>query len=429
MDMQNRTSHLNLNIKGAFQHASSCANQQNMDLVMKLIQKDADHHHLFFNDEGFHNHLVHQLLADYSLGANRPRLEKAYEDNAIFQCPKRLAQSDFLWNSLQCLGNENYYTSYLNFFQEEVQKKGVKRCIEYYIFEQDPKLGLFSRFIAGVYHPIIHLGYGIEFNYPLMVAEGLAWIAVHKPRSNQFFEPIKENKHALQSDSSSTALEIILSVHQDSRLDGIAHWTDDNKYTTVINKASDLLQEYCRQWPVSALLDGKNSLRERATELQILAASMYAGSYRPGDETILDFFLMHTLTSSLFLHCYVELLDPNYAAALLRGKFAADLVWYIAHGRPYLNIEQFITYPDLLDWDQIISKAIASEDDHVPKAIRALIHASHYDKHTLSPEIYQGMASLTVNENLFWSLDAIGFDEARYGNKKKQQAKTRIIHV
>jgi hypothetical protein len=110
-------------------------------------------------------------------------------------------------------------------------------------------------------------------------------------------------------------------------------------------------------------------LRARATELQILAAALHAASCRPGKEIMLDFFLMHTLTSSLFLHCYVELLDPRYAASLLRGKFAADLAYYIAHGRPCLNFEQFKSFPRLLSWEQVISKAIASEDDHVPKAI------------------------------------------------------------
>jgi hypothetical protein len=84
-----------------------------------------------------------------------------------------------------------------------------------------------------------------------------------------------------------------------------------------------------------------------------------------------------------------------------------------------------------LTWDQIISNAIASEDDHVPKVVRALIHASHYDKtQVLSSDIYQAMASLSVDDNLFWSLDAIGFDEARNSNKQKnKQAKTRVIHV
>lgn len=168
--MQQKTSCLDLNVKGAFQHAHSCDNQHNRDLVIKLIQKDADHHHLFFNDEKFHNHLVHQLLADYSLGAELLRLEKAYHDNAVYQRERRPLKSNFVWNSLNCLGNEDYYTSYVNFFQEEIQKRGSKRCIEHYIFEQDSRLGLYSRFLSGVYHPLIHLGYGIEFNHPLMLA-------------------------------------------------------------------------------------------------------------------------------------------------------------------------------------------------------------------------------------------------------------------
>jgi hypothetical protein len=43
-------------------------------------------------------------------------------------------------------------------------------------------------------------------------------------------------------------------------------------------------------------------------------------------------------------------------------------------------------------------------------------------------EIYQAMASLTVDDNLYWSVDAIGFDETWQSNKKKEQlANTRIL--
>ena len=263
--MQNKTSHLDLNVKGAFPHKPSCANKLNLDVVMKLIQKDAEHHHLFFNDEGFHNHLVHQLLADYSLGADVPRLEKSYEDNAVYQRPKMPLKSDFVWNSLQCLGNDEYYSSYVNFFQEEVQKKGIKRSIEHYIFEQDSNLGFYPRFLAGVYHPLIHLGYGVEFGHSLMLAEGLAWVAVHQPRSSKFYEDI--NKESENQSPLSTALEIILSTHADSRINGVVKWADEDKYTTVINTIPDLLHEFCRQWPVSESLDGPIGLRARATEL------------------------------------------------------------------------------------------------------------------------------------------------------------------
>ena len=426
-----------MHISGAFQHASCCSDVENKDIVLRLIQKDAACHHLFFNDDGFHNHLVHQLLADYSLGADVLRLEKVYQDNALYQRPRRPDKSGFVWDSLDCLGNDDYYTDYVNFFLEELQTTGIKRCVEHYIFEQDPKLGMFARFFAGVYHPMIHLGYGIEFGIPLMVAEGLAWVAVHQGRFQKFFGPINTSnqesnpeKHAnLNRAYSLTALNIASSVYQDTRIDGRISWEDGDKYATVINTMADLLQEHIQPWKPLAVLDGTQGLRAAATELQILAATLHAGPHRQGQETMLDFFLMHTLTSSLFLHCYVELLEPPYAACLLQGKFAVDLAYYIAHGRPRLNMEQFADYSKLLSWDQIIAKAIASEDDHVPKAVRALIHASRYDKtKVFSFETYQAIASLTVNDQLYWSLDAIGFEEAWKGDREKTSlGTTRVI--
>ena len=57
----------------------------------------------------------------------------------------------------------------------------------------------------------------------------------------------------------------------------------------------------------------------------------------------------------------------------------------------------------------------------MPKAVRALIHASRYDNNQVFPlEIYQAMASLTVDDKLYWSVDAIGFDEAWSSHKKKE---------
>lgn len=239
-------SKLNLKVKGAFIHASSCANADIMNLVIKLIQKDANAHHVFFNDQQFHNHLVHQLLADYSLGADELRLRKAYDDNAIYQKAKKPLKKDFVWDSLNCLGNEDYYSNYVDFFQQELQNYGVKRGLEIYIFEQDPKLGFYARFLSGVYHPLIHLGYGIEFNYPLMIAEGLAWVAVHKSRSQRFYDSIKNNvNHSVES--SSSPLEIVRAVHKDSRIDGVVSNEDEDKYPKIIHKISNILQEYCQQ--------------------------------------------------------------------------------------------------------------------------------------------------------------------------------------
>ncbi|KAG6891952.1 hypothetical protein C0995_006374, partial [Termitomyces sp. Mi166 len=68
---------------------------------------------------------------------------------------------------------------------------GAAAAIEQYIFAKDvnidpsakKKPDMFNRFLGGLIHPMIHLGYGLEFNLPGMVIEGLAEAAVHSDDS------------------------------------------------------------------------------------------------------------------------------------------------------------------------------------------------------------------------------------------------------
>ena len=73
-----------------------------------------------------------------------------------------------------------YYQAYISFFTEEVKSKGTDAVLEEYVFatsanyvsgqtEQPQMLG---RFLDAVIHPLIHVGYGVEFGLPGMVIEG-----------------------------------------------------------------------------------------------------------------------------------------------------------------------------------------------------------------------------------------------------------------
>jgi len=248
---------------------------------------------------------------------------------------------------------------------------------------------------------MIHVGYGIEFGIPLLVAEGLAQSAVHQ--SAGFFQTIiSENKSP-----SMTALDIILATREDHRFDNMIKWDSGLKdLKATIDSVPNLLQEYLEKWTVSETLDG---LRTRAKELQVLATKLYAGPQRPEKAFFFDFYLMHSLTSSLFLTSYIELLDVHYGAKLLRDKFTQDLIYYIARNRPLLNFEQFKSWPTI-SWSEIFSKAIAHSDDHIAKVIRALKHASTSDK-TIPAEIYQAIATIGVDNAKWCTESGIGFDE------------------
>lgn len=77
-----------------------------------------------------------------------------------------------------------YFRAYAAFFTKAHTKHGLDGVLEKYIFsthanwvehvkENKDQPQMVNRLFSGVLHPLIHVGYGIEFNSPGMVVEGL----------------------------------------------------------------------------------------------------------------------------------------------------------------------------------------------------------------------------------------------------------------
>jgi hypothetical protein len=85
------------------------------------------------------------------------------------------------------LNSQRYWDAYLKFFSHEVRELGMRGVLEKYIFSRefnfDSKLGdaeqprMLDRFVGGLLHPVIHMGYGYEFGLPGIIAEGTSGIA------------------------------------------------------------------------------------------------------------------------------------------------------------------------------------------------------------------------------------------------------------
>ncbi|OBZ73218.1 hypothetical protein A0H81_07059 [Grifola frondosa] len=116
-----------------------------------------------------------------------------------------------------------------------------------------------------------------------------------------------------------------------------------------------------------------------------------------------DFFLMHLVTSSLFLPSIVAYLSPSSTTTLLRTFFNVSVVWWIARGRPALPIREFYagTTPKPAEpgaphgtptektltpadaspnpWLPILQTTLVHPAEHLCKLQRALAHyAAHY---------------------------------------------------
>ena len=158
----------------------------------ELLQENHEKYHIFFNKEGFHvryflfqststsfsfsfrrfptaiaelgiltyqqDHIVHHLLTVFALGANPETLKKQYDGNANYQRRLKPADSSIIENLhdpekfKQHLGDESWYHEYLEFFREEIEKKGWEGVLNEYLFSFDERGDdLLVRMYAGTF--------------------------------------------------------------------------------------------------------------------------------------------------------------------------------------------------------------------------------------------------------------------------------------
>ena len=150
------------------------------------------------------SHAAHHLLAIYALGASAPIIDAAYQTHVEFQRPAIPSPGvitiknfqDFLGQQ-ECVSNHTclpitspsepyrYYSAYVDFFTVILRKDGAAATLEDYVFSQkanfDPAREadrksppqFLCRLVDGLFHPLIHVGYGLEFGLPGTLAEGV----------------------------------------------------------------------------------------------------------------------------------------------------------------------------------------------------------------------------------------------------------------
>lgn len=102
------------------------------------------------------NHIAHQLLTIYALGATPAQLQARYDENAGYQRPPVKLEPNVVRDMhdpekfKQCFGKEKYYHDYVVFFQGEIEKKGWEKVLNEYVFKGDERAeSMFGRLFAG----------------------------------------------------------------------------------------------------------------------------------------------------------------------------------------------------------------------------------------------------------------------------------------
>jgi hypothetical protein len=249
-------------------------------------------------------------------------------------------------NWKEFLGKRKYYQDYVDFFENEVKQKGVKRVIKEY----------FAILVEGIsgaaFHPTIHLGYGFEGEYTPNVVDGLAYMSF---AFNSLGKVNAEHKPA-NSDPNIILKRVQMERKFDrSMFEGIIHFESRMK-KLIDSVGSDYLDQYDLFVPQCS---DSNKVIDTLTlwTLEIFARTGYR-----------DFFLLHGVTAFRSLKAILNHIDDNsIKLQSLRYFWRAHLCVYIIQRRPPLNFnnerEVFIS------WDDVITEALTLSDEHVIKVV------------------------------------------------------------
>ena len=108
--------------------------------------------------------------------------------------------------------------------------------------------------LLGFLHPLIHLGFALEFKQPAIVAEALAQAALHRDYLGPLFMGAEKAAAQYRDDSSSKmkSLQSLLNeIRQNEKVATAAHWGDDNKIRDgVLVRAPQEMIDITSHWTV-----------------------------------------------------------------------------------------------------------------------------------------------------------------------------------
>ncbi|ORX63099.1 hypothetical protein DM01DRAFT_1331180 [Hesseltinella vesiculosa] len=395
----------------------------------ELLEKNHKWEILF---DGYrHNHGAHVLLTCYSLGASPEELEAQYEDQLEIQRELSPTRYDNAADKLKDrkvfeahLGDPRFYHDYLVFFEQEIKQHGFNETLTHYY--GDPCIMIQAH--MGVLHGVIHLGYAIDFENDMILAEALALCSV-QPRDFDFSKPRftnwvfdAEKKAAGQSQTDALSFSDILKDVR-SRKEALGLRTDepfDN--TSLVSpdnyanpEMSAKLEQTFAKW---ALEPTHESIQEKLKELATETTLLYAcTNLKESDPVTFDFILIHMVTSLYFLPLILKFFSLEKQVTMVKMYMRYLVIIYIIAGAPEVHGEwlqqtdENDDEPSSAAWANLLQQAVAYPDLHLVKIVRTLAHwDSVYGKEDQYHYFYKAAKrTLNASKNGFPWVFGIGY--------------------
>ncbi|KAJ5953292.1 hypothetical protein N7454_000188 [Penicillium verhagenii] len=394
--------------------------QASAQLVSELLTQNHTLYKTRWKDT-LHNHLVHHLLAMWALGATPNEIQDMWDYNAHYQDPMNEGHpaanaSDIRLKDpatfQECLGINDCYPDFLQFFENEIEEKGMEAVIREYLLQGDerandilgrmfagstaPKIDLslfltkikvsLTRFLlSDLVHPIIHLGCAIEFHQPSLVAEALAGACVHENWPKTFLIPTEEYARIHPNEPSQSMLQLLESLSENPDIAG------GTKETDPFNKIPDgflkrvtpaQLVPYLARFQVQP---NPTDLQDKMSDMMHTNAYMLAAAQRPGKHAAMDFVTLHAVTLAVFFPAILAQpwLSDAEKARLLEATVRVGGVMYAGTGCPPLYADRVVNYIPRQPsdgWTELFHRANVYRDEgHAAKLIRSLYALEQLD--------------------------------------------------
>jgi len=247
--------------------------------------------------------------------------------------------------------------------------------------------------------------YGLEFGLDALVVTGLAQAAIHKLDVAAKHYPFSSSIKATEPSAGSSLWNIYREMYDSKILAPVMPY-DSNALVSARIKAAmkdGRPEEISRLTSTLSFEKGDEDIERYTREITWLAVLLTFGTSKPNRKIRLDFFLMHLVTSSIFLPSFFKAMNgmkAEYKANLIRAYVPSMLLYTIIRGRPKINPELIMSFNDVprppksaysVDetsigsperddeynpWPALIEGSLYAPDSHTVKTMRALVHAA-----------------------------------------------------
>ncbi|KAL9099644.1 MAG: hypothetical protein Q9163_004885 [Psora crenata] len=337
-----------------------------------LLRLNHSNHAIRYHNFQFHNHAPHILGSAYLLGAARAHLDEIYEKESKELEPWQDSPGEIsTYDWREYLGDPMYQRAYVDFFEDQVvlNRYDWKKVLDTYLL--DGKEPLINNLIAGLGHPLIHLGYAYELDDRELAMEALGLATTSYDFMHKYLDDPAYSKppFACSRYSTTSPLEVLNRVRKDERFGDLGDYMGAGSIDALFKNHEGAILEHWNSWQLP-------NPKKQFQDSQYAAVAVLVGSHGNDGSKEYDFFLVHLLTTSHAVRILLPLIPPKLHLTLVKQWWLLTIAVYVAQNRPEIDTGRFCNVEtQLRGWDWVTKEAIEGKwalDAHFVKALRAM---------------------------------------------------------